>query len=119
MSSQPQASPSPTAASPPAQKPPKAPRAKVPFKPSPEQLAAIEAKRAARAAAKAAEPASAAEQGDASKRSKEQLAMGKFLQREWVELPAEKGEGGKEEGQSVRVVSWNVSLLAPTCLRVG
>jgi hypothetical protein len=45
--------------------------------------------------------------------------MGKFLQREWVELPAEKGEGGKEEGQSVRVVSWNVSLLAPTCLRVG
>lgn len=89
----------------PGAKPLKAPKGeqKAVYQLTPEQ----EAKKLARAAAKGAAPkeGGAAESG---KRSKEQLEMGRFLTREWVNVAGEdKGEGSK-----LRVGSWNVSLLS-------
>lgn len=75
-------------------------KGKQPFVPTPAQLAAIEAKRAARAAKAAAAPS---EEEAATKRSKQQIEMGKFLKREWVTLPIEKGRELPEEDTGASV----------------
>ena len=64
-----------------------------------------EAKKLARAAAKALAAAGGGAAEGPIKRSKEQLEMGKFLTREWVNV----GDAEAGEGRKVKIGSWNVS----------
>ncbi|KAL7409135.1 Endonuclease/exonuclease/phosphatase [Mrakia frigida] len=97
--------------------PPIAPGSKPPkgSKLSPQLTPEQEAKKLARAVAKALAAASApgggANGGGPIKRSKEQLEMGKFLTREWVNV----GDGETGEGRKVKIGSWN--MLAQTLVR--
>lgn len=80
---------------------------KVPYVPTPAQLAAQEAKRAARAAKAAAAPP----EESATKRSKQQIESGRFKKRDWLDLRGLDGGGrvGGNDERGIRVLSWNVS----------
>ena len=79
---------------------------KKPYVLTPEQ----EAKKLARAQAKAAAPQA---ETDVTKRSKEQIAQGKFLKRDWISVGSDAGKG--DEKRRVKIGSWN--MLAQTLVR--